>query len=369
MTEVTVVKQKAAPSAYEDAIKRESVSQPESDEIKDRLESILSDEMDDELDLLDDKPVRKKKQEKASDDDDDDDLDLDDDDDDDGELDDDKEPETIAEYFGVQESQVIQNDDGSISIVTNVDGDVKNISLSEVIKGYQIDQYNFSNSQKLSNDRKEFDEEREAIIEEANMNLEMSMQALNQIENDLVADYKLVNWNHLQTEKPDEFQALKKMYSDRAHQLTNAKERAMGSAKKIMDENSKKVVEQQNKDAAKHRNLLITALPALADANVYKTTMTRAKKFMLDTYGVSEDEANAITDSRLIRLILDAQQFHKGKKQLVEKQGGKKLPKFMKPGQRRSRGTAKANKSKAARQRFKETGSPKDAAKLLEDRM
>ena len=353
--------------------------QPEDASITNRLENILGGGTDDieDAEIIKDTPVRRARSKVQDEPDDDLEIedDLDDDLDDDDELDiedDDDEitdPETVAEYLGVEENQVITNDDGSISIATNVDGKIEHVTMTEIIKGYQIDKYNSQKGQKLHDEREVFDTERQKALADINTNIEASMYVLQEVEKQLVGEYNAINWDALRSEKPTEFNTLRADFSDKARRLDSMKTTAMTNAKKAMDDNSSQANEELVKEAGKQKELLLTHLPKLADTTVYAKTMTAAKKFMLDTYGVSEKEADKITDSRLIRLILDAQQFHKGKTEVKKKEGGKKLPKFMKPGARRSRASAAEKNTNQKRSRLRKTGSTKDAANVLLDRM
>ena len=346
--------------------------QPEDASITSRLEDVLDgDSPDEEIgeeEVIKDAPKRKIIDD-TSDEDDDEEGEIQEEDDEDISDEEGKEPETVAEYLGLNENQVLENEDGTVSIVTNVDGTIKNLTLTDVIKGYQVDQFNSRKGEKLKAERDSFETERSTAMETINTNIEASMLVLQQVEQQLVNEYDSINWANLRTEKPEEFNTLRADYADKARQLTTMKDQAMFEAKKAMESNAKDALEVQKTDAVKQHNLLLEAIPALVDTAVYKTRMSDAKKFMLDTYGVTEKEANQITDSRLIRLIFDAQQFHKGKKQVKKQEGGKKLPKFMKPGQRRSKTTEAVKSSKRKQNQLRKTGSTTDAANLLLDRM
>lgn len=350
--------------------------QPEEASITSRLEEVLggkSSDDDENDEVSEDASRRKPITDNSQDDQDQDASDSNDEDkgqdkSDEGDKGESSDPETVAEYLGLSANQVIENEDGTISIATNVNGAIQNLPLSEVIKGYQIDAFNSQKGMKLGEERVAFEKERTEAMNTINTNIEASMIVLNQMEQDLIRRYDSENWDILKA-KPEEFNMKRAEYSDQARNLDKMKSSAMSSAKKLMEDNAKVASDQQLKDASKQRTLLLESMPELADTAVYETTMTSAKDFMLKTYGVTEKEANQITDSRLIRLIFDAQKFHSGKKQLAKKEGGKKLPKFMKTGSRRSSGAAATKDANKKRATLRKTGSTRDAANLLIDRM
>ena len=305
-----------------------------------------------------------------------DEVDVDDQDDDDGvdyaednEPVDDYDEPTLASYLGLDETQLSEDDDGNVMFNANVNGELSSIPISKLVQGYQTDGYNTQRSMKLSEDIKTFEEERTRITEESQINLQKSMHIVNRLESELLEEYNRIDWQILRENNPTEFVALRQDYADKANRVEQMKSEASNAIQEWQLKSNNMQMEATQKHIAEQRQKLIDNRPELANTELYTAAMSKARKFVFDTYGVSEEEVSEIYDHRLVSLILDAQQFHLGKQKITaKKKSGKKIPKFNKSGGIRIKASA-SKKAKAKRQKLSESGTVNDAANLLIDRM
>jgi len=282
----------------------------------------------------------------------------------------DEDEDNLASYLGISDDQVVENEDGTISILTKIDGKSESLPLSKILEGYQYDKHNTQTSMKLSADRKEFETLRTTAATEIQKNIQSSMFVSESLEQDLLAEYNAINWDMPRQSDATQFNELKAEFSERATKVNALKEKASAAGKQWMEQNDARQAEDQKANIAEQRELMIQAYPEFIVPEKYEAAMTSAIKFMEETYGVTQEDVDQITDSRLVRIILDAEKFHKGKTELAKGKGEKQLPKFSKPGRRKAGvGTTKARAAKALKAAAKATGSSKDIANLLESRM
>lgn len=282
--------------------------------------------------------------------------------------DEDEEPDSLAAYLGLDEDQISEDEDGNVLVATKVNGETVLLPWKDVVVGYQMQSSLTQNQQKLADDRKEFDQMREQRSSEINANLQASMYVLDNMEKDLLKEYNSVNWDTLRSQNPAEYTALRQDYSDKAREIEETKTKAGEAAKQFMEKQQVDFAQTQQAYAVKEKAELLIHIPEFTDATKFSEAMTSAKKFASEVYGISDDELNEILDNRLVRMILDAQKFHKGKTQLKAK-SGKKLPKFNKPGARRSRQSSSVKIAKANKAALRKSGSTRDVANAILDRM
>ena len=300
----------------------------------------------------------------------DDDQDSDDDEPGDEGDDDEEEGEpTLAKYLGVDESQISVDENGAVFIATNTDGEIKQLPLSDVISGYQMQSSLTQNQMKLVDDRKTFDADRTRVLEETQQNLQTSLFMSEHMEKELLNEYNQIDWNDLRSRDPAEYTALRQDYADKAKGIEGLKQKAGEAIKEFQFKADEEFNANQHTHIAEERTRLLNRRPDLADQKVYDTKMELARKFLTDTYGITEEEISQIFDHRLVSMVLDAQDFHKGKAQVKAKTKGRKIPKFQKPGARRDKGTKAARAAKATKKALKESGSSAAVAAAIVDRM
>ena len=226
------------------------------------------------------------------------------------------------------------------------------------------------NQMKLVDERKAFDTERTTVLEEMQQNLQSSKFMSEHMEKELLDEYNQVNWADLRVANPAEYTALRQDYADRAKRIERVKEEAGANVKKFQEKAAFEFNAKQQEHIAQERTKLVNRRPELADQKVYDEVMESSRKFLVDTYGISEEEISQIFDHRLVSMILDARSFHKGKTEVQKKTKNKKIPKFQKPGARRSKSLEKARAAKASKASVRASGgSTESIANSIKDRM
>ena len=277
---------------------------------------------------------------------------------------------SLAGYLGIPEENLTTNEEGIVSFKAIIDGKEQAVPLNELTKSYQLQGHVNNKSIALENERKEFGTQKEEAIGEIEQRL-MGVERLTEVlEGELLADYNAVNWEQLRRVKPDEWSALRQEFAEKANKIKQAKALTGEESERVKQERAKQFFTVRNEMIKTELGKIIASNPTWADDAVRKTDQDKMKSFLSTTYGYTDDDFATVTDSRLIALIQDAQKLHEGKQSVVKKIN-KKVPKFRKPGANRqtSQNLAKARDVKARKASVKKTGSIRDVANLLVDRM
>lgn len=338
------------------------------DEPKNNDDDVVS---DDDQDI--DTSTLNKDDDEVDDDQDADDDDTDSDDDDGSDLEDIATDEelSLADYLGIPEENLLVNDEGAVAFKAVIDGEAQEVPLVELAKSYQLQGHVNNKSIALENERKEFREQRETALGDIKTRLQGVEKLTELAEDELVADFKKIDWDQLRVQKPEEWSARRQEFAERAQKIKQTKALVEEESGRITEEQAKEIYESQKAILEEELNKTIVNNPTWADPEVRKADQKVMRDFLNTTYGYSDEDFATVMDSRLISLIQDAQKFRQGK-QIVKKKVTKKVPKFRKPGANRKNASslAKARNVKAKRDAVKKDGgSVRSVANLLEDRM
>lgn len=301
--------------------------------------------------------------------------DTDSEDDDSSELVDEEETEeesdlSLAGYLGLDDEKIAVKDDGSVVFNAVIDGESKEVPLTELAKSYQLQGHVNNKSIALQNERKEFENQRNVIANDFQQKLNNVNEMTKALEEQLLGDFERIDWDRLRVENPAEWTALRQEYSDKAQSLQKIQDRAKGESDKVLSEKQQALQQGQAKYMQDQLNKMVEANPTWSDKEVLVSETNKLKSFLSDSYGFSDEDIALVTDHRLIGLIQDAKSFRDGKKS-VETKIVKKVPKFQKPGavKTNAKTLAKARSVKANKQALKRDGSLANAAKSIIDRM
>jgi hypothetical protein len=277
---------------------------------------------------------------------------------------------SLADYLGIEEDRITQAEDGSYVFNAIIDGETKQVPLKELVANFQLQGHVNNKSIALENERKELQEVKNRVAQELTQRIDGAAKLSELAEQELIAEYKSIDWNTLRYQDPANWTALRQEYAERAQKIQQVQNLVGEERNRIVQEQQQQFAEQAQKHLQEQHALLIKDNPTWADPAVKAKEAGEIRSF-LTQYGFTEQDAQGISDHRLIRLIKDAQAFKKGTKAAVEKRVDKKLPKFIKPGSGRenSQSLVKARAAKALKVKVKETGHIDDVAKLIENRM
>jgi hypothetical protein len=220
------------------------------------------------------------------------------------------EPVTWASTLGVDERNVVLDDDGNfIGFNTKVDGKVSTVSVKDLLVGFQNNKSNTLKSQELAEHRKEFDANKSLFVQEYTQKLESVDKLTQHLKNSLVGEYQNIDWNRLRVENPGEYAAAVQDFNMRNAEIE--KVLAVVNEEKAGVQN-KMTAEQQadfNRYIKGQAEKIIENNPAWAKPEVFKKAVVEMSDFVNEAYGFSDQEFKNVQDARMLEVIKDAMKY------------------------------------------------------------
>lgn len=239
-------------------------------------------------------------------------------------------------------------------------GEEIEVTLDDLIKGYQREADYTKKTQTLAEQRKQVESERQ-VIEQAKTERDQYQARLALIENALKSREPQENLETLKETDPIGYAVKVAEQTQRERQLQAIQlERA-----RIAQQQQAEQTQNLNSHLATEAQKLAEAIPEYADeqksVQVKKDIRDYAKKI-----GWSDEELASVYDSRAVLTLYRAMQYEKlmGNKATVTKKVNE-APKMLKPGVSRQT-DANADQTKKAQNQLKRTGKVRDAASVFE---
>lgn len=252
---------------------------------------------------------------------------------------------------------------GNIKTTIKVAGAERDVTLSELRDGYQMEADYRRKTSELAEKRKEFDAEREHLTNELNTQFKEAQNLTGLLEQSLLAEFQAVDWNGLRQSDPAEFAARKQEFNDRHAQIQQARNQ-------INDEIRKQYTEQQDEQKEKYKQILegekeklIDAIPDFGNEEKAKALTANISDY-LKAQGFNDGEIDQIYDHRHLLVIRDAMAYRELKTRQPEvKNKVVNAPKLQKPGSGQKPSGEKVRQQ--LRSRLKKSGRVEDAAALI----
>ncbi|MCP4126923.1 MAG: hypothetical protein GY753_07665 [Gammaproteobacteria bacterium] len=275
----------------------------------------------------------------------------------------------LSGILGLGDDSISVAEDGQIKVKTKVDGETSEVTLPELLKGYQVEAHSTRKSMELADAKKAFDAEKEQQQTEIHQRLQAANALVDHAEQSLLAEYNNVDWDTLRQTDPGEFAAQRQAYGERYQQVQAAKEAATSG----LDQQSAEQKEAQQQQFAKYLHEQDEALnSAMRWTSPEEATKAKTEVVTyLQGQGFSEQEIGGIADHRAVLMAHKAMMFDQQVKTAdVAKKRVKKLPKVLKPGASKSK-EQKQNETRKVQMRNirKNGGKVDDIAALLLDRL
>jgi hypothetical protein len=288
-----------------------------------------------------------------------------------GSVESDKEAESLAQYLGVDEDNLFEDETGKIMVKAKIDGEQKLVPFKDVIASYQLQGHVNNKSIALENERKELEVVKQTTVQTLKTQLYEAATLNNILSQQLIGEYNSIDWDRMRVEQPAEWAAARQDFADRANHIESVKNGIAAKSKEISDENAKRFHEENQKHLRAEHEKLVLKNPTWSDPKVMKQEVGAIRTFLSETYEFGEEDLDSVQDSRLVALIQDAMAFRKGKEK-VKQLKVKTIPKFQTPGRNKasSENLAKARDVKAKNEAIKKSnGSINSIANKILDRM
>jgi len=241
----------------------------------------------------------------------------------------------------------------AIPVTVKIDGETKNVPLSEVIKSYQLEGHVNNKSVELSNQKRAFEEEAARARQNFQQQWERN-EALGKLAvGSLQAEFQKVNWQELRAQDPAQYAALWTDFQARDAQIRGYLQEVQ--AQKAQE--SVRQFEAQQQNIAKEYERMIEARPEWRSQETFAKDREGIRSYA-QSKGFSDAELNQIFDHRYMTILHDAARYQA--LQAAKPQAQKlvrEAPRMAKPGVRTNRDPQQAARQNAL-ERF--NSNPRD---------
>lgn len=191
-----------------------------------------------------------------------------------------------------------------LHVTAKIDGKETQVSLSDVLKSYQLEGHVNNKSIELSNQRAQHEQERnewrqanQTAIQQHQAMANVALQMLNH-------DFNRVDWNALRVQNPAEFAALQAEYGQRQQQIQGFLQQV--TYQQQQQEAQQQQVQQQS--LAQERQKLLDAVPEWRDNATFGKDREAISQYARNL-GFQDAELNQIFDHRYMRILHDAARY------------------------------------------------------------
>jgi chromosome segregation ATPase len=237
-------------------------------------------------------------------------------------------------------------------------GKDESVTLDELKSGYQRNADYTQKTQELSKGRKEFEAERNAVMQERQQ-YQQALGQFQQLMQEQNSQYENINWAELAEIDPAQYVTKKEEQRD----LRDRAAQAQYEQQRIMQVQNAEADRQRQEILSEEGIKMGEAFPDWNDSGKRATLSQTWVDYAL-TQGYTKDEMDVVSDSRAFKVLDKAMKYDKIQKASAKKVS--KVPKTVKPGSPQSRKGAGA-KMKNKMGELKKYGRTDDAASIIFD--
>lgn len=266
--------------------------------------------------------------------------------------------EAPAEEAVVEEeaTQDINENSEEPSYTVKVDGSEMEVTLDELLRGYQREADYTRKTSELSLEKSRHNDMMQQSQSEINQKLSKLTELTSAAQQELQNEYSNIDFEKLYEDDPVEAARLEHKMRKRAENLQQIQRETQENQ---MNEFQRYIQEQQAKVA--------TLIPEFADP-AKASRMKSDMRTYLTKLGYNDKEIASVYDSRQVMLIKDAMAFDKLKKSNVRvTKKVAKAPKVLKPGVAKTKAEQASKQRRDKLNRLKKTGGVRDAARVFRD--
>jgi hypothetical protein len=261
--------------------------------------------------------------------------------------------EAVAEEEATQD---INENSEEPSYTVKVDGSEMEVTLDELLRGYQREADYTRKTSELSLEKSRHNDMMQQSQSEINQKLSKLTELTSAAQQELQTEYSNIDFEKLYEDDPVEAARLEHKMRKRAENLQRIQEETRNNQ---MNEFQKYLQEEQAKVA--------TLIPDFADPAKASRIKSEMRTY-LTKLGYNNNEIASVYDSRQVMLIKDAMAYDKLKKSNVKvTKKVAKAPKVVKPGVPKTKAEQASKQRRDKLNHLKKTGSVRSAAKVFRD--
>lgn len=261
-----------------------------------------------------------------------------------------------AEEEDEQEEEIVEVPETELYRVT-VDGEELDVSLQELLNGYSRQRNYTTKTQALAAERRQVEELLNAYSQRI-AQVDQLAQSLQ--ENPQVFEPE-INWQELYESDPVGWLRERELYRDR-QQLRTQRDQQLAALR--YEQQQLNAQRFQAHLAQEHQNL-VRLIPEWQDETRAKSEKTALRDFAINTYGLTEQDVNGASDSRIVKMLRDAWLYNQGQQKATQAT----RPKPEQPSRTKGRSVRpESSKSRLsdANKRLAQSGSLEDAERVFE---
>ena len=261
--------------------------------------------------------------------------------------------EAVAEEEATQD---INENSEEPSYTVKVDGSEMEVTLDELLRGYQREADYTRKTSELSLEKSRHNDMMQQSQSEINQKLSKLTELTSAAQQELQTEYSNIDFEKLYEDDPVEAARLEHKMRKRAENLQRIQEETRNNQ---MNEFQKYLQEEQAKVA--------TLIPEFSDPAKASRIKSEMRTY-LTKLGYNNNEIASVYDSRQVMLIKDAMAYDKLKKSNVKvTKKVAKAPKVVKPGVSKTKAEQASKQRRDKLNHLKKTGSVRSAAKVFRD--
>lgn len=238
---------------------------------------------------------------------------------------------TWAKALGVDDSQLVLDDNGNLKgIQVKVDGEVSTVGVKDLIAGYQLNKHVTQKSQALAEEKREFDNIRINASKALYEKLQQADQLVGYLNQNLLSEFEGVDWNALRVQNPGEYAAKVTDFQNKKARIDQIQAAIHSEGQELSNQYTEEQQRHYQDYVKAQYQKVIENNPQWADVERMKTDIAHIGNFVNSTYGIAPEEFAQVNDARYIEILKDAMAYRQGKS-VVEKKV-QNVPRMQKAG-------------------------------------
>lgn len=256
-----------------------------------------------------------------------------------------------------------EEDSGPAETFTvKVNGEEVSVGLDELLGGYSRQADYTRKSQALSEERKSFEQDRNAI----NLERQQYSQLLGALQNQLSGmDEQAPDFDRMYDEDPIEAARLERQWTKQQKSKHEKLQAIHLEQQRVSQANQQYQTEQIQQVLAQEVAMLPDVIPEWRNEELAAREREELRAYLIES-GVAEEELQALVRANHIKVLRKAMLYDKGQSRIRKAAKEGRSSKTVRPGSRNGQVAPSSRKQKNARQRLANSGRVADAAGLIE---
>jgi len=217
----------------------------------------------------------------------------------------------LASELGLDSDKLALNEDGEIVVRMRVNGEDQQVTLTEAISGAQYRAANDQKAQKLSEERRTFETERQKVADAYAQQLQHIQGLGEMLQGKLMQDYQSIDWEHLRATDPGEWTAKQREFELRNQELQQAGVALGQRMREAQEQQSQWEAQERAKILQAERVAMVESIPEWADEDRMKGDLTEIINYAKSN-GFPEEELSEVIHSRHVNVLRKAWLYDRG---------------------------------------------------------